>query len=179
MGHEQAQDVVLDGGEGHRLPVHRHLLGRVVQGDGAYGEQAGALVRPAQGGVPPQLALHPGDDLQGVEGLGDVVVRPDVQSQDLVRVLTFGGEEDDGDVAPLPQLGGGPDAVQLGHHDVHENQVDLVLFHRQQGLLAVVGPQGLVALAGEIDVQRGNDILVVVADQNGVHVSPSPFPKSF
>ena len=67
----------------------------------------------------------------------------------------------------------------FGHHDVHEDQVDLVLFHRQQGLLAVVGPQGLVALAGEIDVQRGNDVLVVVADQNGMHVSPSPFPKSF
>ena len=61
----------------------------VFDGDGPGGDEPGALLRPAQGGVPPQLALYPGDDLQGVEGLGDVVVRPDVQAQDLVGVLAF------------------------------------------------------------------------------------------
>ena len=34
------------GGQGHRLPVHRHLLGPVIHSDGADGQQAGALLRP-------------------------------------------------------------------------------------------------------------------------------------
>ena len=169
MGQQQLEHVILDGGESHRLPVHRHPLGPVIHGDGPHGEQAGALVRAPQAGISPQLGLHPGHHLQGVEGLGDIVVRPDVQAQDLVRVLALGGEEDNGHVAPLPQLGGGPDAVQLGHHHVHQDEMDLVLLHSPDGLPAVIGLQGAIALAGEIDVQGGDDVLVVVADQNGIH----------
>ena len=130
-------------------------------------EQRVVLLRAApQGGVPPELRLDPGQDLDGVEGLGDIVVRPDVETQHLVGVLALGGEQDDGDICALPQLGGGPDAVQARHHHVHEDQVDVVLLHQLQGLQTVVGVVGLVALAGEVDVQGGDDIPVVVADEN-------------
>ena len=127
-----------------------------------------------QGGVAPQLALHPGDHLQGVEGLGDIIVRADVQPQDLVRVLALGREEDDGDVAPLPQPGGGPNPVQLGHHNIHQDQVDLIPLHSLDGLQAVVCLQCAVALAGEVDVQRGYDVPIIVTDQDGVHNLLSP-----
>ena len=114
--HQQAQNVILNGGEAHRLCL-------IVHDDRAVAQSTVPLLRrnlAPQGGVPPQLALHPGQHLDGVEGLGDIVVRADVQPQHLIAVLALGGEQDDGDVAAgLPQPGGGPDAVQLGHHDIH------------------------------------------------------------
>ena len=64
-------------------------------------------------------------------------------------------------------------AVARMHHDVHENQVDLVGLRRLQRLPAVVGLDGLVALAGEIDIQRRHNVSVVVTDQDGVHVNGS------
>ena len=48
--------------------------------------------------------------------------------------------------------------------------MDLVFFHRLQGLLAVIGGDGAVALGSELNVQGGDDLFVVVADENGIHV---------
>ena len=81
VAHEQQQDVVLDGGQADGLPVHLHLLVVVVDG------QAAALVdllprlllvHVAQLGVAADVGLDPGHQLQGIEGLGDVVVGADV-----------------------------------------------------------------------------------------------------
>ena len=173
---KQAQDVVFDGGERHVLPVHRYRLSSVVHNDGAVAQQAllvGLALTP-QGGVPPQLALHPGQHLNGIERLGDIVVRADVQPQHLVRILTLGGEQDDGDIPLLPELGGGPDAVQLRHHHVHEDQVNVPAAHGGYRLLPIIGLHRLVALTGQIDFQRRNNVPVVVTDQNGVHGQPLP-----
>ena len=169
MAHEQQEDVVFDGGQADPLPVHRHRFGPVIHGDAPVAEDLRGVRRlllPPQGGVPPELALDPRQHLNGVEGLGHIVVRPDVQPQDLVGVLALGGEKDDGDVLRLPQLGGGPNPVQPRHHDVHEDEVDLVLLYHVQGLDAVIGVIRLIAVAGEIDVQGRDDVPVVVTDQN-------------
>ena len=132
----------------------------------------------AQLGVPAQVGADPGDDLQGVEGFGDVVVRAHVQPQDFVRVLTLGGEEDDGHVAQLPQLRGGGDAVHAGHHDVHEHQVELVLLEEVDGLLTGVGAGDAVAFAGEVYFQSGYDVVIVVANENLIH-EKAPFLVPF
>ena len=47
--------------------------------------------------------------------------------------------------------------------------MDLIFLHRFQGLLAVVGGDGVVAFTGEIDVQGGDDVPVVVTDKNVIH----------
>ena len=172
MPDEQKENVILDGGEGHRFPVHRHRLGAVVHRNAAVGEQIGPVLgagAAAQGGIPAELAFHPGDDLDGVKGLCDIVVGADVEPQNLVRVLAFGGEEDNGDVGGLPQTGRGPDAVQIGHHHIHENEVDVVGAHHFQRLEPVIGVESTIPFAGEVDVQRRNNVFIVITDQNVVH----------
>ena len=175
--HQQEKDVVLDGGEADPLPVHGDRFGPVIQRDAAVGEQGGiglpAALLAAQAGVAPELALDPCDDLDGIEGLGDVVVRPDVQPQDFVAVLALGGEQDDGHVAALPQLGRGADAVQAGHHHVQQDQIHRLALRQAQALQPVVGLHGGIALAGQVDVQGRDDVLVVVADQDGIHTVTS------
>ena len=62
-------------------------------------------------GITAQLGFHPRHQLQRVERLGYVVVGPDVEPQNLVGVLGFGGQDDDGDAAGLAHLQRGTDAV--------------------------------------------------------------------
>jgi hypothetical protein len=55
--------------------------------------------------------------------------------------------------------------------------MDLLLCGNIQGLFSVVGGDGLVSFAAQINLQRGDNIRVVVADQNPIH-PPNP-PSRF
>ena len=159
---EQPQDLILPGGEGHGFPIQGDGLGAVVQGDAPGLEEGGLHHAAPQLEVPPQLGLHPGQHLHGVEGLGDVVVRPHVEAQDLVRVLRLGGEEDHRHVGHLPELGHGGDAVQLGHHNVQQHQVDVLLGQDGQGLRPIIGGKDLVPTRGEVNGQGRDDVFLIV-----------------
>ncbi len=153
VGHEQMQNCVFRGGQGDVFPIHGHGLGPVVQRDAADDDVSGAVRRvAAQACVPAQHGPDPGQNLHGDEGLGDVVVGAHVQAQDLVLSLGLGGEQDDGGVGKLPDFGGGGEAVHDGHHDVQQNQVDVVFLHHIQSLLAGEGLEEIVALGGEVDL---------------------------
>ena len=56
--------------------------------------------------------------------------------------------------------------------------MDLVGLRRTDRLPAVVGLEGPVALAAQVDVQRGYNVSVVVTDQDGVHLT-APLPVYF
>ena len=124
--------------------------------------------------VAPQLAADSGADLQGLEGLGDIVVRSQVQPQHLVRVLAFGGEQDDRGVALLPDGGQGAQSVHDGHHDIQQDQLYLLPLQGLQGFLPVGGGEKLVIRPRQVDFQSGDDIGVVVADQDVGHSLLSP-----
>ena len=112
--HEQVQDVILPGGERHGVAVQGDFLRPVVQGDAPQPQGRGADGAAAQLQIPAKLGLDPRQDLHGVEGLGDIVVRPQVQALNFVRVLGFGREQDHRHVGRLPQAGqGGDELLQL------------------------------------------------------------------
>ena len=162
--HEQVQDVILPGGERHGVAVQGDFLRPVVQGDAPQAQGRGADGAAAQLQIPAKLRLDPRQDLHGVEGLGDIVVRPQIQALNFVRVLGFGREQDHRHVGRLPQAGQGGDAVQLGHHDVQQDQVDVLPAKQVQGLRPVVGGEDLIPGGGQIDGQCGHNVLFVVAD---------------
>ena len=98
--HEVAQQVELGRGEPQGLTgapdlvrVDDHLEVRELQP---------ALVAVREPDRPAQDRVHPGDDLGEGERLGDVVVAADRQPLDLVGGIVPGGEEEDGDVDPVP-----------------------------------------------------------------------------
>jgi hypothetical protein len=97
-----------------------------------------------------------------------------IQAQHLVLSLGLGGEQDDGGIGDVPDPGGGGDAVHDGHHDVQQNQVDIIVLHHFQGFLAGKGFKQIVALGGKVDLQGVDDIRLVITDQNVVHGGSPP-----
>ena len=81
-------------------PAHRQHLRRAARVRGG-----------AELHIAAELAFDPRDQLKGVEGLGDVVVRAELQPKNFVGVLALRRDEDDGDVVLLPELQHRLDAV--------------------------------------------------------------------
>ena len=161
---------ILRGGQGHLLPLHGDGLGSIIQHDAADGQGALLLLgTAAQLGIPPQLAPDSRQHLHGHKGLGDVVIRAHIQAQHLVLGFGLGGEQDDGHIGEFPDFRGGSDAIHLGHHDVQQNQVDILPADNVHSLLTRIGLEQAVALGSQVDFQRVDDIRLVVADENVVH----------
>ena len=164
VAQQQLHQVELLGGEIHALAVLPGGPGVHVQGDVAHGQPAAALLlgrhaRPAQQGP------HPGLQLQNVEGLGDVVVRPALEADDLVGVLAAGGEHDDGHVGELPDAHTGLEPVDLGHHQIQDNEIEGAVPGQLHRLLPVIARLHLVALALQVELDALDQHLLVVYHQ--------------
>ena len=167
--HEVFEDLVLERREPDFFAVDGHLLFVGVQFEASGHQHVFADFHAAKFRVPADLGLHPGHEFQRVEGLRDVVVRPEAEPRDLVGVLGLRREQDDRDVVGLPDLQHGGEAVHAGHHDVEHHAVHLVLFQQSESLDAVHRRQDLVPFLGEVDANGVEDRSVVVANQNRVH----------
>ena len=88
--HQKQQDIVLNRRKLHRLVVHKHFLQIIVN------DQPANLVDPpvvlrriAKLGIAPKLGFHPRHQLQRVKRLCHIIVRTDIQPQNLVRIFGF------------------------------------------------------------------------------------------
>ena len=72
-----------------------------------------------------QDGLDAGDELFGVEGLGEVVVSAEFEAGDFDGVLFAHGQHEDGDVGAFTDAFGDFEAVELGHHEVEEDEIGL------------------------------------------------------
>ena len=95
--------------------------------------------------------LDPGYQFLGVKGLNDIVVRPQLQPQHLVKYLPLGREHDNGEVGLVPDLPADLIAVDAGQHQIQKHQVGLKSFHFFQGFLSVIDNPALVALLRQIE----------------------------
>src|SRR5258708_4213983 len=75
-----------------RASVDGHLVPRGVEQEVADGQRLG----PCAPGHASQHRVHAGNELAGVERLGEVVVEPGIETRDLLHVLRARGERDDG-----------------------------------------------------------------------------------
>jgi hypothetical protein len=111
--------------------------------------------------------VHPGQKFHGHERLGDVIVRADVQPGDLINVLGFGRQHDDGELAALvPQLHHHGDAVHHGHHHIHNGQMDGQLPGKLQPLGAVGRTVYGIALIFQVNGDALADLGVVLHNKN-------------
>ena len=90
---------------------------------------------------------HPGQQLTGAKGLGEIIVGPHVQGAHLVRLLAPGGDHDDRDTAPLPQADHEVQAIHVRQTQVQEDHIRPVLDGQVQPLLARGGFQVAIAAA--------------------------------
>ena len=129
------------------------------------------LVAAAQDGV------HAGEQLAIGVGLGDVVVRTDLQADDLVDLGVLGGEHDDGDPGGAPNAATHLGSRQTREHEVEQHEVDRIGPVRPAGRLealngrdAVLGLHDLEAVSAQTEGERIAIVLLVLDEQNAGHV---------
>src|SRR5918997_6104406 len=132
---EGHQELELGVGEVHLVAPHGHPAAGEVDPQAVVVELVGALARRNRD--PAHDRPYPRDEFPHGERLGDVVVGPQLQPHDPVYLVVLGRQHDDGYVA----LGADPAAdlraVELGEHDVEDDEVRLVGLEGLEGLLAV------------------------------------------
>ena len=156
------EEAVLRGAQAEPLAVHDHIpaleihLEAVVDLDDLVLWPVAGVLETAQHG--PDAA----GELPGAEGLGHVVVRPQVQPSDAVVLVRAHGEHDHRHIADLPDALQGLEAVQPGHLHVQEHQIRLVVPDLLQGLDSVVGLQRLVAFQIQVHLDEAHHARLIV-----------------
>src|SRR5881628_2965 len=103
------------------------------------------------------------------ERLRDVRVRSEFESSVLFHITTLGGEYDDLHVLEgrvLADLLTHLEPAPLRHHDVEQDQVRPETFRAPQGLLSVARDLHFVAASAHQELERGDDVWLVVDDEN-------------
>ena len=160
------EQVELLPGQLHLFPVHGHPAAVRLQPDALDGE--GPL--PARGlalGALAQGGADPGQQLLDGEGLGDIVVRPQIQAGHLVHGGVPGGEQDHRQGLVLPA-----DApqhlqpVEPGQHDVQQHQLVLPGQGHLQPGPSVKGLSGLIALIFQLQFDHAVEFFLILHDQD-------------
>ena len=124
------------------------------------------------------MGFHPCHQLQRIKGLGHIVIRSDVQPEDLIRILRFGRQYNDGNAAVFPDFQCGMYSVQPRHHDIDNEQMDFIGLKRPDRLLPVISFNHMIALLRKINLYRFHYLFIVIAYQNIRHLQ-SLLPQSF
>ena len=131
--HEHLQDLELPPAEALAFPLPAQLIGGTVQGKAAHRQQIRQVILLAAEHSP-----HPGQQLRGGAGLGEVVVRAGVQSRHPLGDFRHGREEQRRGGYPLAsQLPQHLQAVYAGHGNVQNQPVILGGLRVAQGAPAV------------------------------------------
>jgi len=129
------------------------------------------------------------DELLGIEGLDDIVVRSRLKAEDDIRRITLGGEHDDRNARFAADAPADFDAVDPREHEIEENEIGLVFTETHQRGGAVGGEAGLEVFAAQHDSDHLGDRRVVIDHQDArihrprllrsrVHGSPGPLPPA-
>ena len=166
LGEKESEDFVFVGGEVERLPeaVDGHCGFIMVEKAGGF---FGSLEWAGAGA--PENGADASDHRAGGEGLGDVVVGSELETEDLVDFGIAGGEEEDGHLRKFAHLATDIEAENVGKADVEDEKVAVVLL---QPLDAVESGLGIVSVEafGAQGIEDGvRDGGLVFDEQNGGH----------
>src|SRR5664280_939487 len=126
----------------------------------------------------PEQRLDPAHQLAQAERLGEVVVRPELEADDLVHLVVPGGQDQNrhlsvGRTDPAQDL----KTVHARQADVEDDQVGRLVRREVQPLLAGPGDRDLVPLLLEGVLDAARDRVLVFDDQDGArHCRPDRTP---
>ena len=162
---EEREELALLGGEfGLLITPHEELvLG--VEGEGSELVSQRALGLLATYAA--QDGLHAEHQFVHTEGLGDVVVSPNLEALEDVFLEVLGGEEHDGDFGiEEPHLTRQLEAILAGHHDIKHTEVVMPLAEGTVALFAIQTEVGLIVLGLQVFAQQHAQALVVLTEEN-------------
>ena len=108
-------------------------------------------------------------DLLGRKGFDDVVVDSQFEAEELVVFLAPRRKHDDGNILALLDLLDRGKAVKLGHHDIHEDEVEVFALAQADGFHAVLRLAHLEAFEFGILLQHFADLDFVVDNEYLAH----------
>ena len=165
-GRERAEELELDVRELHRRAAHLDRSAGEVEDD-AVGPDDVPAVRLAPERGPAQERPDPAAELADRERLRDVVVRPELEPNDLVQLVVAGSEHDDRHGALRPQPAADLEPVELREHEVEDDEVDPVRAEALERLLAVARLHDPEALALERVREQLLHRILVVDEEDG------------
>ena len=158
--HQQLQQVVFLGGQvdGPAVPDGHPLLG--VQTQIPHRQQRPGRVGPARAAL--EQRPDAGLQLKNVEGLGHIVVCPAGEAHQLVGILAAGRQHDDGHIGKLPDLHARLRAGQHRHHQIENDQVEVVLLRQFHGGVPIIGGGDFISLVLQIERDSLHQQLLVI-----------------
>ena len=93
-----------------------------------------------------QQRADAGLQLQNVEGLGQIIIRAMVEAYQLVHVIGFGSEHDDGHIREFPDLLAHLKPIEFWQHDIKQYDIISILPRHSQRFLAVIRAVNLHAV---------------------------------
>ena len=123
------------------------------------------------------MGLHPGGQLLQGKGLGQIVVRPQVQPLHDILYRILGAEEQNGAVHPSPDLPAHLQPAEALHHNVQQDQVEAPLLHTPERFLPGADGRHLQPLLLQhVGDQQKNGYVVVYQKNLLMHPAAPPFP---
>ncbi len=154
MAYQRLEHGELARGEGQFLAVFVQRSQTHVERERPEGDDFLVYRRRARhfcGRAAAQHGMDACQQLPGVEGFGQIVVRTDFQADDAIHVFAFGREHDDGRlVVGCAKPAANGQAVFARHHQVQHDQVDRIAQHDPVECFAVFGKDHLEPFLGEV-----------------------------
>ena len=165
VAHQLIEQIKLLFGQRELFVPPGHGEGVIIQRGAANSqEMLGDGVGPAQ------ERPHPQHHLSQVDGLDHIVIRPGGETALLVRKGLLGGDDEDGlEKARLAQGMGEGVAVHLGHHQIGDDQIHMLVVHEGEGALPILGGQGGVAVLPEHGADERAQMVVVLDHKDTKH----------
>ena len=146
-------------------------MGRGIHPQIPHLQQSGSSRR----GSPAQNRPDAGHHLHHAEGLGEVIVSPQIQPHHLVILRPTGGSNDDRDAGGggiAPEGFENFDTVHPGQHNIQQGQVKVVLGNQVRRGAAIVGNRAVIPRAAQADRNQPGNGNFVLHNQNAVHPMP-------
>jgi hypothetical protein len=106
-----------------------------------------------------------GEELARVHGLRQVVVRPELEADDAVRLVALRGEHEHRDGALLAEPAEHVETVETRHHHVEDDDVHAALRERGETAPAVGGVGEDDVMGREVRAQQVRELAVVVDEE--------------
>ena len=139
--YKQQQNIVLDRGQLDRIAIDGDLLRVIVHDETATGIDifARCFTHVAELCVPAQLRLYAGHQLERIVRLREIVIGTDIETEDLIVILSLCGEHDDRNRACFTYLQYSVYTIESRHHHIDDQKINFILFHDVQYIIAIVG----------------------------------------
>src|SRR5438270_9454825 len=163
---ERRDELELGGGELDVAVPDPHAHARYIERNVASADDVTALRGTLR---PPEHRPHPGDELLRRERLRDVVVRAELQADELVALLVAPAEDEDRDRRVATEGPRDVEAIELRQAEVQHDEIGMLRACARERLRPIGGARDRESRVLEVVPGELDDLRLVVDDEDRLH----------